>query len=182
MTTATLEFDPQDPVTSYPATWQRAVLEPRSFFEGLPTSGGLQPALLFTAISLTIGGLGFLLFGGGVKGLLGLVILGLVRLFVGSAIVAFIAQQIFEGKGDYEATFRALGYSSAIVVFIGIPVIKYFAAIYGAYLAIIAIGRAHTFDNTRAFLTLLATGVVGLVIVYALGLWGLTQRVNPLFR
>ena len=179
---ASVEFDPQDPVSSYPSTWQRVVLEPRAFFEGMPSSGGLQPAVLFAAISLTIGGVGFMLFGGGIKGIVLLVMLGIVRLFIGSAIVAFIAQQIFDGRGDYEATFRALAYSNAVMVLIGIPVIKYFAAIYGAYLAIIALGRAHSFDNTRAFLTLLATAVVGTVIVYALGLWGLVSRTNPLFR
>jgi len=182
MTTASPEFDPQDPAGSFADTWQRVIVDPRAFFEALPASGGLQPPLLFTGICLTIGGLGFLVFGGGVKGLVGLVILGIVRLFIGTAIVAFIAQRIFDGRGDYEATFRAVGYTSAAAVFIGIPVIKYFAAIYGVYLAIIGLSRAQGFDNTKAFLTLVATAAVGFVIVHALGLWGVAHRVNPLFR
>jgi len=182
MTTANAEFDPQDPAGSFATTWQRVIVEPQAFFEALPTAGGLQPPLIFAGICLTIGGLGFLVFGGGIKGLVLIVMLGIVRLFIGSAIVAFIAQRIFDGRGDYEATFRAIGYTSAVAVFIGIPLIKYFAAIYGAYLAIIGLGRAHSFDNTRAFLTLVATAVVAVVIIHALGLWGMMQRVNPLFR
>jgi len=182
MTTPSAEFDPQDPVASFPSVWQRVMLEPQAFFEALPTSGGLQPPLIFAGICLTIGGLGFLVFGGGIKGLVLLVMLGIFRLFVGSAIVAFIAQRIFDGHGDYEATFRALAYTSAVAVFIGLPVIKYFAALYGAYVAILALGRAHGFDNTRAFLTLVATAAVGFVLIHALGLWGMARRANPLFR
>jgi hypothetical protein len=182
MSTVAEEFDPKDPVGSFAGTWQRVMLEPRAFFDALPPAGGLQPPLVFAVICLAIGGFEFMLFGGGIKGLAGLLVLGTIRLFVGSAIVAFIAQQIFEGRGDYEATFRVLAYTSAVAVLIGIPIVKYFAAIYGAYLVILGLGRAHAFDNTRAFLTLLATAFVGIVIVHALGLWGIAHRVNPLFR
>ena len=184
MSTSSAEFDPQDPVASFAATWKRIILDPVAFFGALPTAGGLQPPLAFAAISLAIGGVEFAIFyyGAGLKGMIGLIVLGIVRLFIGSAIVAFIAQRVFDGRGDYEATFRALGYTSAIAVAIGIPVVKYFAAIYGAYIAIIGLGRAQSFDNARAFATLVATAVVGVVIVHALGLWGVARAVNPLLR
>ena len=73
-------------------------------------------------------------------------------------------------------------YSMAVVVGIGIPVVKYFAALYGAYLVIVGVARAQSFDTVRALLTLLAGAFAGLVIVYALGLGHWVSRVNPLFR
>ena len=184
MSTSSVEFDPQDPVASFTTTWRRIILDPVGFFGELPPAGRLEPPLAFAAICLAIGGVEFAIFyyGVGLKGMIGLVVLGLVRLFIGSAIVTFIAQRIFDGHGDYESTFRALAYTSAVAVAIGLPVVKYFAAIYGAYIAIVALARAHGYDNTRAFLTLVATAFVGFVIVHALGLWHLARAVNPLFR
>jgi hypothetical protein len=182
MSTASPEFDLKDPVASFGTVWKRVVLEPRAFFESLPPAGGLQPPLAFAVICLGIGAVEFLIFGGGIHGFIGLVAIGLLRLFVGTAIVALVAQQLFEGRGDYEATFRAVAYSMAVVVGIGIPVVKYFAALYGAYLVIVGVAKAQSFDTVRAVLTLLASAFAGLVIVYALGLGHWVGRVNPLFR
>jgi hypothetical protein len=179
---ATEEFNPNDPVGSFASTWQRVVLDPRTFFSELPAAGGLQPPFLFALICLGIGGFTFLIFGGGIKGFLGLIVLGVFRLFIGSAIVALIAQHLFDGKGDYEATFRVLAYSSAAAVVIGIPLIKYFAALYSLYIAIVGLAKAHSFDNGRALLTFLTTAIVGIVILEAFGLWDLAHRYNPLLR
>ena len=176
------EFNPNDPVASFTNTWQRVVLDPRGFFDELPPAGGLQAPFLFAMICFGIGGVSFLIFGGGIKGLLALMVLGAFRLFVGSAIVALIAQHLFDGRGDYESTFRALSYSAAPVVVLGIPLVKYVAALYGTYVAIVGIAKAHAFDNTRAVLTFVATAIVGIVIVHAFGLWGLAYRFNPLLR
>jgi hypothetical protein len=182
MATAAAEFDPKDPLASFGATWKKVMLEPRLFFDTLPPAGGLQPPLAFAAICLTIGGIEFMLFGGGIRGLIGLFAIGVLRLFVGTAIVALVAQQLFEGRGDYEATFRAIAYSMAVVALIGLPIVKYFAALYGAYLALVGIARAQSFDTVRALLTMLASAFAGMLTVYGLGLWPWMCRVNPLLR
>lgn len=181
MTTVSAEFDPKDPIASFVASWRRVLLEPRAFFEGLP-AGGLEPPLLFALICLVIGGFGFMIFGGGIEGFLGFLLIGTLRLFVGAAIVSLIAQRLFDGHGDYEATFRVLCYSTAVAVVIGIPVIKHFAALYGIYLVILGLARAHSFDTVRAMLTALSSVFVGMVIVHALCLGGWMHRVNPLLR
>ncbi len=182
MTTPTEEWSSQDPIGSYASTWQRVMSDPRGFFDGLAPSSELQPALVFALISFAFGGIGFLLFGGGLGGFFGLVALGALRVVVGSAIVAWIAQQVFEGRGDYEATFRALAYSSAVAVLIGLPIVKYFAAIYGVYLLILGVAKAHSFDTVRALLTILLAVLTGLVAMYALGLGGCFVEANPLLR
>jgi hypothetical protein len=182
MATAGEGFDLGDPLGSFGATWQRILREPRTFFEALPVAGGLQAPLVFAVICLAIGGFGYLIFGGGIGGWIGILLIGLMRLVVGSAIVTLIAQQLLEGRGDYEATFRVLGYSTAVAVFIGIPFLKYFAALYGAYLVIVGLAKAHGFDAGRAMLTAVASAVTGFVIVYALDLGDWMVRVNPLLR
>ena len=169
MTTASPEFDPNDPVASFGAMWKRVVLEPRAFFESLPPAGGPSTSAGIRGDLPGDRRLRIHDFRRRNSGVLGLFVIGLLRLFVGSAIVALVAQQLFDGRGDYEATFRAVAYSTAVAVGIGIPVVKYFAALYGAYLAIIGIAKAQSFDTVRALLTVLASAFAGLVIVYALG-------------
>ncbi|MGH7804962.1 MAG: YIP1 family protein [Candidatus Binatia bacterium] len=175
-------LDFRDPIGSFVPTWRRILLDPRAFYESLPLQGGLQAPATFAAICLAIGGVEFLVFGGGLKGALGFVVLGLVRLFLGAAIVTLVAENLFEGKGDYEATFRVLAYSTAIAAFLGLPILKFLAAIYGAFLVVVGLEAAHRFDAPRAVLTLIATAAVGAALIYAFGLWDLAQRVNPLFQ
>ncbi len=174
------EFSPNDPIAGFTDTWTRVMIDPRAFFEKLPMEGGLQPPLVFASLCLLAGGIEVLLFGAGLKGLIGLVILGIVRLFVGAAIFALIAQTLFGGRGDFEATFRVLAYSSAIAVAIGLPVVKFFAALYGAYLMILGLAKAHSMDTAHTVVALIAAVVTGAVIVRALGLSAIVIRLNPL--
>lgn len=176
------EYDVDDPVSSFVDVWKRVILEPRAFFTELPREGGLKAPLAFAAASLLVGGIGVLIFGGGLKGLVALVVLGTLRLFVAAAIVQLVAQNLFDGKGDYEASFRALAYPTAAATLIGLPIVKYGAALYGFFLTIVALERAHGFDAVRATLTLIATGVTGIVVIYALGLWPALARLNPLLH
>jgi hypothetical protein len=176
------ELRTDDLLTSFPQVWQRVVTDPRAFFESLPPVRGLQAPLVFALVCLTVGGFGLLLFGWGIKGMLALIVLGLLRLFVVSAIFVLVAQNLFEGRGDYEATFRALGYSSAPAVAIGLPVIRYFAAIYGLYISILGLARAHSFDTVRATLSLAATVLCGVMLAHAFYLGGWLARFNPLLR
>lgn len=182
MTTPSEPWSTEDPIGSYASTWRRVMGDPRGFFDTLSPASPLPPALVFALVSFAIGGVGFMLFGGGVKGFLGLIALGALRVIVGSAIATWIAQQVFEGRGDYEATFRVLAYSSAVVVFVGLPVVKYFAAIYGAYLLILGLAKAHAFDTVRSLLTVMLSVAVGLVALYALNLGGCMVEANPLLR
>lgn len=174
------EFRIDDPLTSFPRVWKRVLLDPQGFFDELAPGNGLGAPLVFAVICLLTGGVEVLLFGGGLKGLLALVALGLVRLFVGSAIFLLVAQNLYEGRGDYAATFRVLGYSSAVAVAIGLPIVKYFAALYGLYVSILGLAKAHSFDTVRATLSLPATILTGFMLLHAVGLGGLLDRYNPL--
>lgn len=175
------DFRPEDPLNSYPETLKAALGGPKTFFGRLPVAGGLQAPLGFAAANLLIGGLGILLFGGGVKGMLGFFLWALiVGLAVGAALVLLVARELFGGTGDYEATFRGLAYATPPALLIGVPVLQFLAALYWAYLAILGIARAQETDLPHAVLTLLVAKIAGAAVVYGLGLWGLALRVNPL--
>ena len=108
----------------------------------------------------------------GPRGLaLWIIVLGLVRAFVGAFVLMVIARQIFRGTGDYEATFRALAYASAPVALLWLPLIRPLVVLYSAFLIIIGLERVQGFDATKSVLTMLL-GVISVgAIAWTLG-WG----------
>jgi hypothetical protein len=80
-----------------------------------------------------------------------------------------IAQQLFGGTGDYEATFRAVAYASAPVALIWIPFIRPLVGLYVLFLVIVGLERMHAFDATKAVLTVLLSALVLGAVVWMLG-------------
>jgi hypothetical protein len=153
---------------SFTGVWKRVTTEPRSFFEEMPVSGGLQNPLVFLLVCLAISAVGFLVIGP--RGLaLWILALGVVRAFIGALVVMVVARQVFRGTGDYEATFRALAYSSAPVALLWIPLIRPLVALYLLFLVILGIERVHGFDAGKAVLTLLLSFIAIGTIVWTLG-------------
>jgi hypothetical protein len=153
---------------SFTGVWKRVTTEPRRFFEEMPVSGGLQNPLLFLLICLAITALGFLVIGP--RGLaFWIIVLGLVRAFVGAFVLMIVAQQIFRGSGDYEATFRVLAYGSAPVALLWIPIIRPLVIVYTLFLLVIGLERAQNFDATKSVLTMLLSFIAVGTIVWTLG-------------
>jgi len=125
--------------------------------------------LAFAAICLAIAGAGFLLGGRGMGFALLVVVGGVVRLFISAALLSLIARTLFEGRGDFEATFRVCAYAAAPVVLLWVPGIRYLAALYIAYLVIIGLQRAHEFDSVKAVLTVGVTTIVGIFLSLPFG-------------
>jgi hypothetical protein len=158
------EFQTDNPFNSFIGVWKRVTTEPRSFFQEMPVSGGLQNPLLFTTVSLAFGSLGFLIFGP--RGLaLWFLIGGIVRGFVAAAILMVVARQMFGGAGDYQATYRVLAYASAPVALLWIPLVSPLIAIYGLFLVVVGLERVHSFDAVKSVLTVL----LGVVVLAAIG-------------
>jgi hypothetical protein len=155
---------------SFTGVWKRVTTEPRRFFEEMPVTGGLQNPLLFLVVCLAITAVGFLIFGP--RGLaLWIILMGLVRAFVGAFILMVIARQVFRGTGDYEATFRALAYSSAPIALLWLPLIRPLVMLYTLFLIIIGLERVHAFDATKSVLTMLLAVITVGAIAFTLG-WG----------
>ncbi|MBI3769396.1 MAG: YIP1 family protein [Deltaproteobacteria bacterium] len=154
---------------SFTGVWKRVITEPRRFFEEMPVSGGLQNPLVFLLVCLAISAVGFLVIGPRALALL-IIVLGVVRAFIGALVVMVVAQQVFRGTGDYEATFRALAYSGAPVALLWIPLIRPLVALYLLFLVVLGIERVHGFDVGKAVLTLLLSFVAIGTVVWTLGL------------
>ncbi|TMA78271.1 MAG: hypothetical protein E6J72_14480 [Deltaproteobacteria bacterium] len=163
---------------SFSGVWKRVTTEPRRFFEEMPITGGLQAPLLFLVICLAIAAVGFLLIGP--RGFaFWIIVLGLVRAFVGALVLMVIARQIFHGTGDYEATFRALAYASAPVALLWLPLIRPLVVVYLLFLIIIGLERVQGFDATKAVLTMLLAVVTVGAIMWTLGLGHMVLPPGP---
>jgi len=153
---------------SFPGVWRRVMSEPRQFFEDMPVTGGLQRPLVFLLICLAISAVGLLLIGPR-PWALWILLVGIVRAFVGALVLMVIAQQVFRGSGDYEATFRAVAYGSAPVALVWIPLLRPLFGLYAFFLIIPGLERVHGFDATKAVLTLFLAAIVLLVFAWVLG-------------
>lgn len=163
------EFDRSDLIYSFGQVWKKVMSDPRGFFPAMSLRGGLGNPLAFAALCLAIAGIGFLLSGRGLGFAVLAVVGGVVRLFIGAALLSLIARTLFEGRGDFEATFRVCAYATAPVVLLWLPGIRYLAALYIAYLVIVGLQRAHEFDSVKAVLTVGVTAIVGIVLSLPFG-------------
>ena len=163
------EFDRSDFIYSFGWVWKKIMTDPQGFFLAMPLTGGLGNPLLFAALSLAVAGVGFIVSGGGVKLAVLILLGGVVRLFIGAALLLLIAQRLFDGQGDFEATFRACAYAAAPVVFLWVPGVRYLAVLYSGYLVIIGLGRAQRFDNGKAALTLVLAIIAGVFLSVPFG-------------
>lgn len=163
------EFDRHDFIYSFGQVWKRVMTDPRGFFLAMPRTGGLGNPLMFAVLCLAIAGFGFLITGGGFRLGVGLIFGGVIRLFISAALFLLIARWLFEGKGDFAATFRVCAYTAAPAVLLWVPVVKYLALLYMAYLLIVGLQRTHEFDSVKAVLTLVIATVVGGFLALAFG-------------
>ena len=163
------EFDRSDFIYSFGQVWKKVMTDPQGFFLAMPLTGGLMNPLLFTAASLTLAGIGFVVSGRGVKLALIVLLWGIVRLFISVALLQLIARKLFAGQGDFEATFRACAYAGAPVVLLWVPGIRYLAALYIGYLLIIGLQRAQEFDSVRAVLTIVLAMIAGVFLSLPFG-------------
>lgn len=152
-------------VEGFAATWRRVMTDPRGFFADMPETGGLRAPLTFLAVCAGINALGHLLVLAGVRGMIAVFVGQLVGAFVAAAVFVLVAQNLFEGRAGFEPTFRVVAYASAPSVFFWIPALGVVAWIYDAYLTMRGLERVHAIDTTRAVLTV----VVGLIVLTLLG-------------
>jgi hypothetical protein len=166
---AEAEFDRSDFMSSFAQVWKKVITDPQGFFLAMPVRGGLGNPLVFAVLNLAIAAVGFLLTGHGAKVGVGLLIWGVVRLFIGAAILSLVARKLFDGKGDFEATFRVCAYAVAPAVVLWVLVIRYLAILYMGYLVIIGLQRAQEFDSVKAVLTLALSAIIGMVLTLPFG-------------
>ena len=135
----TYDFDPKDFVKSFIDVVKTVFFKPKDFYQNMPTTGGFPPPLIFLAVCLGISALISNIIWGTVAGFFYFLIFGLIFSFIGAAILYFVGQQFFEGKGTYEGTYRVVAYAGVVSLLGWIPVVNFLAALYGFYLQIVGL-------------------------------------------
>jgi hypothetical protein len=148
----------------FPVTWKRVITDPHGFIADLPETGGLGDPLTFLAICAGANALGHLLKWWGIGGMIAIFLWQLVAAFLLATLFVLIAQNLFEGRGGFEPTFRVVAYAWAPLVVAWIPVIGVIAWLFSAYLIIRGLERVQRIDTVRAVLTL----VIGTAVVWVL--------------
>ncbi|KPK37194.1 MAG: hypothetical protein AMJ65_15175 [Phycisphaerae bacterium SG8_4] len=174
-------------------TWNDSVFRPVSFFRRMPPRSGIGPALGYTVL-ITVVGFFFSMYWGSVEGALSgsgdegvlftlagnlaTLLFGLAFmiplyvgvLFVTVAIVHVGFAVVGAGRRGYEATFRAVAYSSGPAVFSIFPFFgPYLSLVWGMVLLYIAVREVQRTTNARATLGFLVPLLAFLVFIIFLG-------------
>jgi hypothetical protein len=160
-------------------TWRESVFRPVEFFRTLPPRGGIGPALGFAVLFSTLGlvmniywatvqsalagsageGLGVLLLGGLFVALLWLafaVPLYVGLLFAMAAVLHVCFMAVGAGRRGFEATFRAIGYSSGPAAFAIFPFFgPLITLVWGTVLLFIGMREVQRTTNGKATLAFL---------------------------
>jgi len=137
------------------ATWRRVLTDPHGFFADMPQTGGLPEPTAFLAVSAAVNAAGHLLVGWGVRGMLGVFVGQVVGAFIAAAAFVLIAQNLFDGRAGFEPTFRVVAFAAAPLVLFWVPLVGVVAWLYMAYLLVRGLEQVQAIDATRAVLTVL---------------------------
>src|SRR5215218_2080627 len=184
------DYDLSDPVGSFVDVVRRVVLQPTTFFAGLPRQGSLLGPLVFALICIEVsvilvGLLTFLGLPGGVTWLFGVRDDQGFLAFVGGLVIAPIAGTVGllltalvmhllvilvvgSGYSGFGATFRIVAYSSVTSLAGWIPFIGWIFSLYRLYLATVGIREMHSTTTGRALLVVLLPAILILVLVVVL--------------
>lgn len=161
------EFDPQDPLSSYMNTWKKVMVDPRSFFSAMPLAGGYANPLLFLAINGAVSGLlGGLVSQQTFAGIIFVPAAAAIGSFIGAAILHLFAL-VFASpvSGGYEASWRVVAYSSAIMLISWIPFVGALVALYSVYIQIMGIEQVHATSTGRAIAIVLSPLILAILLI-----------------
>src|SRR5262245_54365386 len=152
-------------LSDFVATWRRVVTDPNGFLADMPETGGLREPGLFLVACAAAAALVYLVRHLDLLGAIGFLVLQLLAAVVLATLLVVIAQQLFEGRAGFEATFRVVAYAWAPIVFVRFPLLGGVAVLYAAYIAVRGVELVHRIESLRAVLTVLiaAGGLAALV-------------------
>src|SRR5919199_4953385 len=186
-TTSGGDYNLSDPVNSFVDVVRRVVLQPATFFRGLPRQRSLLGPLIFALICVEVsavlvglltfidvpagvtwlfgarGNQGFLAF---VGGLVLTPIAGTVGVFLTALVTHLLVILVVgEGHSGFGATFRIISYSSVTSLAGWIPFVGWIFSLYRLYLATVGIREMHSTTTGRALIVVLLPAILVLVLV-----------------
>jgi hypothetical protein len=165
----TYEFTTKDLIKSFFGVVKTVITKPSDFYQNMPTTGGYASPLIFLAICLAVSGIISAIVWGYLGAFLYYFIFGLIFSFIGAAILHFIAQQFFEGKGAYEGMYRVVAYAGVVNLVTWIPVVGLIAGLYGLYLQIVGVEKVHQVTAGQAVVTVLIALAVYIILALIIG-------------
>ena len=152
----TYELDIKNFIQSFIGVVKTVFFKPNDFYQNMPTTGGFPSPLIFLAVCLGISAFISAIIWGTIAGFFYFLIFGLIFSFIGAAILHFIAQQFFEGKGTYEGTYRVVAYAGVVSLLAWIPIVGFLAGLYGFfYLQLVGLENVHKVTKGQAVVTVL---------------------------
>lgn len=139
---------------SYLNTFKDVILSPGDFFSEMSKVDENKHAIKFATKNFTIIGLIFALFIGGGLGeflgaLIGVIIFGIIGLYI-CGILFYILFMLVGGSGNYSGTVRILAYSSAVQILSLVPLVGFFAGLYGIWLYVIGGKHVHNLTTKKS--------------------------------
>ncbi len=170
-----MDYNPNDPFSSFVNTGTKVLRWPADFFRSIPSRGNYASpwifALICAEISAILGGLiSFALSDQSVGDFIARIVLTpigtTVGLFIWAGILHLLVMLIVGAENaGFEATFRALAYSSVTSVIAWVPYVGWIVALYGIYLNIVGIRELHGTTTGRAVLVVLIPAAIVAVLV-----------------
>ncbi len=162
------DFNPQEFANSFIQVAKEVLTKPSDFFAEMSRTAGFGPPVTFLAICLAIEGiLGSLIAFNPMP--FAMAIVSLIFAFIGAWILQFVLQQLFQGKGTYEGTFRVVAYSGVVHLLGWIPFIGFLASLYGLWLQIVGLEKVHEVSKGKAFVAVIITAIIFFLIMIPFG-------------
>lgn len=159
------------------------IFNPKGFFDIMPQAGGYKDPLIFCtvitiistilssvlsqALGLAVGKMANGIVSAMMSLIIGIILCPIVwatALSIG-ALVDNSMLRLFGGKGTYEATFRVLAYSTAMMLILWIPLAGFLTGIYQIYINLVGFRKVHSMTTGKVLAAMLIPIVVILIIV-----------------
>ncbi len=140
---------------SFLSSLQTILLNPASFFRGMPLSAGYRSPFLFLMICLVIEGLLSIVFGGRIIHLVSHPLSGIISAGIAVVSIRYVLKKIFDIEVSYEGVFRIISYGSCVVIFASAPLLWLPAALYGILLSIVGTREVYALTSGKAFVAVL---------------------------
>jgi len=148
----TIQFIPTRFLESFIAVARELLFRPARFFQQLRPSGSLVGPFTFLLLCLFLSVLLFAnVIGSGLSIFAALFVSGLVAAVLGSLCLhALLATPLFSTRLPYEATLSVIAYAAIVDLAAWIPLLNFFAKIYGLILMYLGFKAIHRMSAIRA--------------------------------
>ena len=165
------EFNTDNALDTFKDILNALVRRPASFFRHMPVDGGYLNPTLFLLLCTVICGFLSTILHTSLWPLVRVPVLGVLSVYMTSAILYLISSRLFGGKGSFEATFRTAAYSGMVFLVMWISVLDVFAFFCGLFLLVLGTERVHGMGRSASIAAVVMSAAASLVLLLIFGFW-----------